>query len=116
MSNLPSSPGVEEQMNKRCKKCLRPLPDQPATGRPKSYCGPACRRAAQSDIGRVNHLIDTLEDSLAHFRSGLATSFFYDIPTIENELERQRNRLHELLEPDEPDEKQRPTYPPTERV
>ena len=95
-------------MTKLCRKCLRPLPDQPATGRPKIYCSPTCRRMSEFEIGRVNRLIDTLEDSLARFRSGLATSFFYDIPAIEAALERQRNRMHELLEPDEPDEKTNP--------
>jgi hypothetical protein len=88
-------------MNKLCRKCLRPLPDQAATGRPKIYCSPTCRRGSQFEIGRVNRVIDTLEDSLSRFRSGLATSFFYDIPAIEAALERQRMRLHELLEPDE---------------
>lgn len=33
----------------RCARCGTPLPAAAATGRPRVYCGPACRKAAYDD-------------------------------------------------------------------
>jgi hypothetical protein len=89
-----------------CLKCRRPLPErQGTTGRPPAYCSVSCRRAAEFEIGRVNRLIENLEETLSRLRCDRVSAFLHDIPALETELTLQRQRLLELLdEPDEGDE------------
>ncbi len=49
----------------RCGKSL----EQPAgAGRPPTYCGTACRRAAEFEIRRLDKLLARLEDRLVDLR------------------------------------------------
>ncbi|MGB5409333.1 MAG: hypothetical protein WBN08_20625 [Thiogranum sp.] len=43
-----------------CRKCGNAL-QQPATGRPPTYCSKACRRAAEYEITRINRHLEKLE-------------------------------------------------------
>ena len=43
-----------------CRKCGNAL-EQPATGRPKIYCGTACRRSAELEITRLGRHLERLE-------------------------------------------------------
>jgi hypothetical protein len=51
--------GKEVQVTS-CKKCGVPI-QNPAMGRPKDYCSPACRRLAEFEIRRLNRELDRLE-------------------------------------------------------
>ena len=44
----------------RCRRCGADL-EQPLTGRPPSYCGPACRRQSEYSIRRWTRLLERLE-------------------------------------------------------
>jgi hypothetical protein len=54
-----------------CVKCGGPL-EQSMTGKPRVYCGPACRQAAAYEIQRLNRRLIRLEErasGLRHSRS-----------------------------------------------
>jgi sugar-specific transcriptional regulator TrmB len=51
----------------RCLKCGGPL-SQPPTGRPRSYCGPACRQAAAYEIKRLQRRLEALEERASRLR------------------------------------------------
>jgi hypothetical protein len=44
-----------------CKKCGVPLTDPP-TGRPRDYCGQACRRLAEFEIRRLVRQLESLDE------------------------------------------------------
>ena len=44
---------LEKTVEKLCATCNAGLPE-PGTGRPPTYCGTACRRAAEYDLRRLN--------------------------------------------------------------
>jgi hypothetical protein len=48
-------------MRGKCRVCGEPLPPPKATGRPASYCGPACRRVAEAERTRIGRLLLLLE-------------------------------------------------------
>lgn len=52
-------------MEKRrtCVKCEGPLV-QPKTGRPRWYCSPACRRAGEFELRRLQARLQQLEDTV----------------------------------------------------
>jgi hypothetical protein len=73
--------------------------ERPATGRPPTYCGVPCRRAAELERGRLDRRLERLEDSAAKLRFwGTAQR---QLPEVEAEIERVRARLLALLGPEE---------------
>ena len=80
-----------------CKVCRREIPDQ-ERGRPRSYCGEACRRAAEMEIRRVNERLAGLEGRLSECRLGPVQTFD-DVSALEVEIGRQTARLLHLIEP-----------------
>ena len=52
---------------KLCVKCGAGV-EQPATGRPASYCSAGCRRSAAIEIKRLNRRIEKLEERLEDHR------------------------------------------------
>lgn len=47
---------MEKRKRSRCRECGR-LVEQPAVGRPRSYCSVTCRRAAEYELRRVQSLL-----------------------------------------------------------
>ncbi len=56
-------------MKQKC-KCGKPLEQPAGAGRPPTYCGTACRRAAEFEIRRLDKLLARLEDRLSELRLG----------------------------------------------
>jgi hypothetical protein len=54
----------------QCAKCAADL-HQPPTGRRKTYCGPACRRAAEYELRRLQRRIEAAERTLDRAREEL---------------------------------------------
>jgi len=46
-----------------CVKCGTGV-EQPTTGRPRSYCGPVCRRAAEFKLRRLQRRLEAAEQSV----------------------------------------------------
>ena len=86
-------------MASTCATCRNELPPPAETGRPRTYCGESCKRAAGYEITRINRLLEKLETRLSNSR--ISTSQYglsaKDIPVIETELNLQRKRLLALL-------------------
>lgn len=79
-----------------CKKCGAPIAHSEVAGRPKTYCGSACRRAAELEVRRIDARLSRLERELMEIR--LTGYFILAKPNeIEAEIERQESRLCELL-------------------
>jgi hypothetical protein len=57
---MPEKPSV-------CAKCGTPL-EQPATGRPRTYCGEGCRAAAAYELRRLDRRLAYLEGRLSGLR------------------------------------------------
>lgn len=55
-------------MEKLCLKCGAPIPPGAATGRPASYCGVGCRRAAEHEIKRCDQQLARVESQLSFER------------------------------------------------
>jgi len=88
-------------MTRTCPQCSRPITSSSGPGRPKIYCGPGCRRAAEFEIKRTNDRLAGLEQRLSESRlSRLKTSWDMAPALIEAEIARQRQRLVELLSDD----------------
>jgi len=52
-----------------CRKCGTPLPP-PSIGRPRTFCGVGCRRAAEREVRRLDNSIAALEGrQLSHQES-----------------------------------------------
>lgn len=81
-----------------CVKCGGPIAEAAATGRPKKYCSPACRRSAEHEIRRVNVLLGKLEQQASHARLGYGCSTPASIAKLEGEIAHQEARLRALLE------------------
>ena len=82
-----------------CAFCGDELPPPAETGRPRTFCGETCKRAAAYEITRINRRLEKLEDNLSSQRVfceqwGSPKSV---ITIIENELTLTRKRLLELL-------------------
>ena len=60
-----------------CLMCDTPL-DQPATGRPRTYCGVACRRAAEYELRRIQSLLRLAEKRDVLAREAVAAAMFAD--------------------------------------
>lgn len=86
-----------------CLKCGTAIPaGGGSSGRPKSYCLAACRRAAELEIRRLDQRVGALEAQLMRTRlSGHLTL----TPTaeLEAEIARQERRLTRLLSARESD-------------
>lgn len=52
----------------KCRVCSSPLAVRAGPGRPRSYCGPLCRRAAEYEIRRVQSLLLRAERMLQDVR------------------------------------------------
>jgi hypothetical protein len=80
-----------------CLICGGPL-QQPATGRPPTYCGTACRRAARYERQRLQRRLTTLETGLANLRAlgpGLTTPAY--LASLQEQIDRAEARLLALL-------------------
>jgi len=92
-------------MKTACVKCRCPLPPPAATGRPKTYCSSACRRAAEFEIRRIGRHIEGLEQEIQHLKMYGALSCFaaFDAPPKDavkkraSEIRRLEARLRLLL-------------------
>jgi len=51
----------------RCIKCNAPL-TQPPTGRPRTYCGPACRQSGAYELQRLQRRLESLETQASRLR------------------------------------------------
>jgi hypothetical protein len=92
---------VEKVDHHHCRFCRREFSKiEPELGRPRVYCDDACRRAAEFEIRRVNDRLVELERRASECRMGPIQSF-EDPVAIEIEIGRQRDRLLELLKPEE---------------
>ena len=87
-----------------CLKCNTPL-DQPATGRPPIYCGPACRQAAAYEIKRLNRRLEGLEtwaSRLRHepdcgYRDGAGRRHKEQVADLDAQIAKAEARLLALL-------------------
>lgn len=79
-----------------CKKCGAPIAQSEVAGRPKTYCGHACRRAAELEVRRIDARLGRLEGELMQTRLNGYLSLTKP-GEIEAEIERQESRLRELL-------------------
>lgn len=60
----------------KCAKCGTDLPAREDAGRPKTFCGEACKRSAEMEIRRINNHLENLEKSISHIRLyGLSSTF-----------------------------------------
>jgi hypothetical protein len=77
-----------------CLKCNAPL-ERAETGRPPTYCSPACRRAAEFELRRLQRRIERLE------RFALDLRLMGDLDgqgrKVKRELGRAEERLRLLL-------------------
>jgi hypothetical protein len=85
-----------------CAKCTRPLSARARTGRPARYCSPACRRAAEYELRRVQRHLEMVERELRLYRVKSAETWIppverRSVPALEAEAERLECRLRELL-------------------
>jgi hypothetical protein len=77
-----------------CLKCAAPL-DRPETGRPPTYCGPACARAAEYELRRLQRHLEHLERFASDLR--LMGDPDRQAATVDRELARAEERLRLLL-------------------
>ena len=94
---------------KHCAHCGNKLPAPASTGRPRTFCGEACKRAAAYEITRLNRLLERLEGQLAdervtttHSDCAQYSDVYGRLPAqridaIEAEINRTRGRLLALL-------------------
>lgn len=80
-----------------CVKCGGPIAEVAATGRPKKYCSPACRRSAEHEVRRINALLGKLEERASNARLGYGCPTPASIAKIEGEIAHQEARLRALL-------------------
>ena len=100
----------EGPMEKReaCLMCGSPLV-HPATGRPRTYCGPTCRRAAEFELRRVQSQLAMAERMEIRARAVVASTYMPQherkaVRFWNKETLRLRSRLLELLAGSQPDE------------
>ena len=84
-----------------CVTCGAPL-EQPPTGRPRTYCGQACRRAAEYELRRAQSLLTIAEKAEQRHRLAAASTSYAvrearAATAWESEVTRLRGRLRELL-------------------
>ena len=80
-----------------CKICGRMLP-QAGVGRPRTYCGQGCRRAAEHEVRRLNARLESLECRASELRVTTPQFLAFDDPALlDAEIERLKARLRELL-------------------
>jgi hypothetical protein len=77
-----------------CLKCAAPL-KRPDVGRPPAYCSPACRRAAEYELERLQRRLEKLETYAADLR--LMGDPDRQARKVDQELEQAERRLRELL-------------------
>lgn len=74
----------------KCLKCESELPEQQGAGRPRKYCGEACRQAATLEIKRLDSRIAKLERDESTWRirgaTGYATAAATEIRRLETRL------------------------------
>jgi len=86
-----------------CRKCGTTLPE-PSKGRPRTYCGVGCRRAAEREVRRLDSSIAALEGrQLSHresvaFGNGTASWYEAKIAHIDAEIATAEARMRELLD------------------
>jgi hypothetical protein len=92
-----------------CAHCGNKLPPSAKTGRPRTFCGEPCKRAAAYEITRLNRLLERLEGQLAdervtttHSDCAQYTDVYGRLPAqridaYEREISRTRERLLVLL-------------------
>lgn len=83
-------------MSECCKKCGTPIARHEGRGRPSSYCGTACRRAAEHEIRRLDKHITMLEARVIHANTG-GLAMTGETETVHAEIDRLELRLRELL-------------------
>jgi len=89
-----------------CRKCGTSLP-QPSIGRPRTYCGVGCRRAAEREVRRLDNSIAALEGrQLSHRESvafGNGRSEYHEakIAHLDAEIATAEARMRELLNTEE---------------
>jgi len=80
----------ERKRAMKCLKCEAELPEQQAAGRPRKYCGEACRRAATLEIKRLDSRIAKLERDESTWRArgsdGYAKNAAIEIKRLEARL------------------------------
>lgn len=82
-------------MPTRCKWCQHDMPPQAHRGRPREFCGPACRKAYQRAVDRIlaEHEVDTL---IEHVWGVLDEWYSPDLDLTAMTHSRMRIRLDEL--------------------
>ncbi len=89
-----------------CRKCGTDLP-LPSIGRPRTFCGVGCRRAAERDVRRLDNSIAALEGrQLSHresvaFGNGRPEYHEAKIAHIRTEIATAEARMRELLNTEE---------------
>jgi hypothetical protein len=78
-----------------CLKCGAPL-ERPDVGRPPAYCSPACRRAAEFELRRLQRRIERLEEYASNLRLQ-GGGERRQLQRVQQELDRAEGRLRELL-------------------
>jgi len=92
-----------------CRKCGTSLP-QPSIGRPRTYCGVGCRRAAEREVRRLDNSIAALEGrQLSHRESvafGNGRSEYHEakIAHLDAEIATAEARMSVLLDTGDNDE------------
>ena len=89
-------------MRTTCAKCGDEL-EQPTTGRPRTYCGPTCRRAAEFELRRLQRQLEGAEQAVARarwdieFGSGMPAHYRKRLAYDEQRLADLEERLRVLL-------------------
>jgi len=86
----------------KCRKCGTPLPE-PSIGRPRTFCGVGCRRAAEREVRRLDNTIAALEGrQLSHqesaaFGNGTVAHHEAKIAHLQVAIATAEERMRELL-------------------
>lgn len=101
---------MEKAPRKTCLICRSRL-QQPATGRPRVYCGPTCRRAAEYEIRRTQSLLLAAEKAELRYRGEWLTGPEWRASSAEKaahywdlEAAKLRERLRTLLAGQSPED------------
>lgn len=80
-----------------CLKCGKQLPDIEGPGRPRKFCGEACRKSAAMEVRRLDARIAKLEKDESNYRIKGAETL---VKRAEEEIRRLESKMAELLAAD----------------
>jgi hypothetical protein len=78
----------------QCVKCGKEVPEQDGSGRPRKFCGAACKRASELEVKRLNALIAKVQAEESKLRINGAEPY---ARRAAEEVKRLEARLLDLL-------------------